>query len=262
MSGLLPYTFTVLRYVHDVVTGEFLNVSVLLSCPEADFIGERTRNTHGRLSAVFPDLDRDGFRTTVASLRRAVSTLRKELKAGGLFSRPADASTLSRQILPFDDSTLQWSPPGGGLTDDPEATLNRLYDRLVARYDETAPSRRSDEDVWRPVRDRLAERKIDARLQETVIRGQDDAIEFRHAWKNGRWHCIQPLSFDLASAENIKEKARKWTGHLAAVRDATEQFTPYFIVAKPQNEHLIDVYQSALSILKKGPIQPEIFTED
>src|SRR3954454_5154533 len=124
MSGLLPYTFTVLRYVHDVVTGEFLNVSVLLSCPEADFIGERTRNTHGRLSAVFPDLDRDGFRTTVASLRRAVSTLRKERKSGVLSRRPADASTLSRQILPFDDTTLQWSPPGGGLTDDPEATLN------------------------------------------------------------------------------------------------------------------------------------------
>jgi hypothetical protein len=262
MSTMSPYTFVVLRYVHDAACGEFVNIGLVLCCPKAGFLGERTKASFGRVAAVFPDLDREGYRAAVGAVRRSVTRLKREIKTADLLRDTWDASTLAKRIVPTDDSSLQWSNMGGGLTDDPNATLERLYNRLVGRYDSGAPVRRSDDDVWRPVRDLLADRNIEEKLTETVIKGQDDIINFRHAWKNGKWHCIQPLSFDLSNADNIKDKARRWTGHLAAVRDVSDQFMPYFIVSKPSDETLEDAYETAISILRKGPVAVEIYTDD
>jgi hypothetical protein len=55
----------------------------------------------------------------------------EELRAkGDLLSAEAVANSL----LPKDDSSLQWSAPGGGITDDPQRTLREVFDRLVGRH--------------------------------------------------------------------------------------------------------------------------------
>ena len=45
------YTFTVLRYVHDITTGEFVNVGVVLHAPKAKFL--RAKTLRIRASASF-----------------------------------------------------------------------------------------------------------------------------------------------------------------------------------------------------------------
>lgn len=158
--------------------------------------------------------------------------------------------------LPTDDSSLQWSPLGCGLTNDAEKTFARLYER----FDDTpSPHRRTDDDVWRPVMERLTQRNLLSRLQEKTIRGEVDQIVFKHAWRNGGWHVYEPVSFDLADAEGIKSKA--WLGHLSAVADDVEPFKPHFIVGAPATEGLEDAYRSALAILRKAPNHPEIYEE-
>lgn len=57
------YTYTLLRYVHDVASGEFANVGVVLLAPEARYAGALCRGTHGRVSRFFPDMERDGFKS-------------------------------------------------------------------------------------------------------------------------------------------------------------------------------------------------------
>ena len=52
-----PYTYTILRYVHDTSTGEFANVGVVLSSPEAHYANAILRPTYGRLSKMFPGFD-------------------------------------------------------------------------------------------------------------------------------------------------------------------------------------------------------------
>jgi hypothetical protein len=39
-----PYTYTVLRYVHDTGTGEFANVGVVLNAPSAGYADEKTKS--------------------------------------------------------------------------------------------------------------------------------------------------------------------------------------------------------------------------
>jgi hypothetical protein len=39
MKNQYSYTYTVLRYVHDVTSGEFVNVGVALHAPQARYLG-------------------------------------------------------------------------------------------------------------------------------------------------------------------------------------------------------------------------------
>jgi hypothetical protein len=135
-----PYTYTTLRYVHDTRTGEFLNVGVVLHVPSTSEMLFRTRMTYGRAKHVFPDLDGEAFRDAMSAIRRALCALTKDAELMGLFGREHDAASIAHRALPADDSTLQWAPVGSGITDDPANTLDRLYVRLVGRYDRISPS--------------------------------------------------------------------------------------------------------------------------
>jgi len=95
-----PYTYTILRYVHDIRTGEFLNVGVVLHVAGASDVLFRTRTTCGRVRSVFPDLDGEVFRDAMSAVRCALSAVTKDAELSGLFGRGHDAASIARRVLP------------------------------------------------------------------------------------------------------------------------------------------------------------------
>lgn len=267
MSDKRPYSYSVLRYVHDVMTGEFINVGIVLFSPEnsktpAILIG-RFRDTIGRIKGAFPTVDRKAFKTTIAAVRRGLTAAEKELKRSDLFANPENVMAFALKIMPYDGSSIQWSPIGTGFGADMTKTLDRLYLRLVSGYDTRSESRRNDDDVWRPVRQAIDDLNIPISLEQKRIIGDVDSVEFQHAWKNGKWHAYEPLSFDYADADTIKNKARRWLGNLTSATSGSlsEPFQAYFIVGRPTNIELLPAYETAIEILKQAPSEPEIFEE-
>jgi Protein of unknown function (DUF3037) len=258
------YSYTALRYVHDVMTGEFVNVGVVLFVPSTATVKVKTRSTIGRIKDIFPDLQRVAFVNAMRTIDRGIKKVSKDCAETSLLSRDVDAGALARMALPSDDSSLQWSPVGGGLTDDVDKTFERLFERLVSRYDAAhSAHRRTDDDVWRPVRAKIAERNIDVELVKKTIVGSTDEIAFEHAWKNGKWHAYEPISLDMADADGIKDKARRWRGHLDAVHDgASEQVKLHLVIGAPSQKSLIPAYENAVKILSSSPFQPTIYSED
>jgi hypothetical protein len=51
-----PYTFSILRYIHDVVSGEFVNVGVVLYVREVQFLGIACVMIYGRISSALAEL--------------------------------------------------------------------------------------------------------------------------------------------------------------------------------------------------------------
>ena len=263
MIGKNAYSYTVLRYVHDVVSGEALNVGVVMHMSTSRFVQARTNKTIGRLRGAFPDLDRQAFVSSMQavdrSFRAIVDRVTTELRLDG----DIDARRLALAVLPNDDSALQWSPAGAGVTDDPDRTFEELYERYVARYVAGTVSRRTDAEIWRPVRDGLAKRGIDIPFEPRTVAGAHDRIEFSRAWKNGRWHAYEPLSMDLANADGIMDKARRWLGHLAAAAEgASERVDLHFLLGRPQDVALHEAYETAKTILEHAPFAAEVVDED
>ena len=258
------YTYSVLRYVHDITTGEFVNVGVALYSREARYASALCRSTYGRLSKTFPGVDGDAFKSLMRFVQSRIEEigdgLKNDLPLEGL---PASVVEVAHAVLPADDSSLQWSPPGSGLAENLSQTLETLFDRLVTRYDERPQQeRRSDDEVWRKYRGSLESRHVLKHLQPKRIAVQDDEVEFQYAWKNGVWHCLEPVSLDLSSADSIREKAHRWLGQVTSVKDAKDEFKVYLLLGEPQQEALRPAFERAVSILHKLPVASEVVREN
>ena len=258
-----PYTYTVLRYVHDTGTGEFANVGVVLTSPAARYTDAILRPTYGRLAKMFPGMDGDHFRRVIRHLQsrfdELAARLREEIDLG---HTPANALELAHSVIAADDSSFQWSPMGGGLAADLPATLESIYQGMVERYDEKPKSEsRSDEVVWRTFRKGLEERKVLSRFHAKVIAVADDEVTFSHAWQNHQWHCMETVSFDLMQPKSIKDKAHNWLGRMTSVKDSPEIFRVYYLVGEPQLEGSRKAFEQALNVLHKTPVPHEIVRE-
>jgi hypothetical protein len=128
----VQYTYTVLRYVHDVVTGEFVNVGLLMHIARQGRVLARTRTTIGRIRCMFPDVDQNAFSSSMEAVKRSIAMVTK--RSTGL-SPDLDAASFARLVVPMDDSSLQWAPQGAGLSSNIAETFERLYSRYIARYD-------------------------------------------------------------------------------------------------------------------------------
>lgn len=263
MSTKIPYTYTVLRYVHDIASGEFLNVGVALLAPQQRFVDALCRTTFQRLKHVFPTLDGDSFKASMRHVNHEFERLQDELRDElQLRDTTGGVMIYAHAVLGADDSSLQWSPMGSGLTDDPERTLEQLYERFVVTYDKhSAAAKRQDDDVWRHFSHELQQRQVLKHFVPKTIAVLDDQLEFKHAWKNGVWHCLAPVSFDLASSDSIRDKAHRWLGQLTSVAQTSEAFKLYFLVGEPTQADLRPAYEAALSILSKAPVDGEVFGE-
>ena len=74
MTEKQAYSYTVLRYIHDVVSGERLNVGVVMHAPAGGFLKVRTRKTVDRLKQAFPDLDDAAFTDANVAWRTVIET--------------------------------------------------------------------------------------------------------------------------------------------------------------------------------------------
>lgn len=268
MTNKAPYTYSVLKYVHDVASGEFVNLGVVLYSPTHDFFRSSMRRTISRIVRFFPDAKARALTRTIRALetsinRRGVS-IKNERAQDMFFEELKDVLDLASKQLPVDDSSLQWSSVSGGLTSDPEKTLDHLFDRLVSRYDEkNKKEARTDDQVWRNFSKALEARNLTSDLRQHEIQAPVDSVCFDHALKNGKWHVLEPVSFDLLDGMSIKRKARQILGEMTILEKSTDDFDVYFLVGTPSHPDVRKEYEVAMSTLSMIPraINAHIYTE-
>jgi hypothetical protein len=76
------------------------------------------------------------------------------------------------------------------------------------------------------------------------------------------WHAYEPISFDLAETDSIKDKANRWLGRVTILADSKERFTLHLLLGSPKESNLQKAYVQAKNILNKIPGKPEIIEED
>jgi Protein of unknown function (DUF3037) len=122
------FQYAILRVVPHVERGECLNAGVVLFSRRLGFLGARTGLDAAALSAVAPDCVPDEVRAHLSALERVA--------AGASDGGPIAALEPSERFhwLTAPSSTIvQPSPVHTGMTSDPAAELDHLFELLVAR---------------------------------------------------------------------------------------------------------------------------------
>jgi hypothetical protein len=128
VSGREDFQYAILRIVPHVERGECLNAGVVLFSRRHGFIGARTGLDAAALAAVAPDCEANEVRAHLSALERVA--------AGASDGGPIATLEPSERFhwLTAPSSTIvQASPVHTGMTSDPAAELDHLFELLVAR---------------------------------------------------------------------------------------------------------------------------------
>lgn len=123
------FEYAVLRVAPRVERGELVNVGVVLFCRTRRFLDVRlelgARQT-AALRALAPDIDLDAVTAHLASIQAIVAG---DASAGPMAQ--LDAPERFRWITSPSSTVIQPSDVHGGMTDDPAASLQELFDKLA-----------------------------------------------------------------------------------------------------------------------------------
>ena len=135
MNGEYTYDYAIIRVFPRVERGEAINVGVILSCPDVEFLEARIEIDPARLLALDATLDLDATR---ASLETIPVICRGGPDAGPIGELPHRSRF--RWLVSPRSTVVQTSPVHTGRTDDPAKTLKHLLDTMV-RVNPSGPSR-------------------------------------------------------------------------------------------------------------------------
>ncbi len=260
------YSYTILRYLHDPSTGEFANVGVALYAPEARYVSALCRTTYQRLSGMFPDINGDAFRSQMRFVQSQFEAFQDRLQAElPLSDVPRSVMEIAHGVLPHDAGSFQWSAPAGGITNDPAASLHKIFVRMVARYDEApVASGRDDNEVRDKLRQQLQQRHIMRYLRPKTITAPHEEVEFPYAHKNGIWTCLDGVSFDLKQPDNIRKKARQWLGLAVGLHKSEERFKLCLLLAEPRQPDARQrkAFHQAIDLLDEIPVEHQLIREN
>ena len=128
MRAEYTYDYAVVRVVPRVERGERINVGVVLSCVDADFLDARIELDEARLLALDPAPDLDAIREGLATITTVCAG---GAKAGPIGALPQRGRF--RWLVSPRSTVIQMSPVHTGRTSDPAAALERLLDTMVRR---------------------------------------------------------------------------------------------------------------------------------
>jgi len=256
-----PYTFSVLRYVHDPVTQEFVNIGVALFSKQARFLSARCAANYGRITKTFGKIDGYRFRQATRYIQDQLQAVGEQFSLSLPFESVPTIEKLLARVLPPDDSAFQFSPSGGGISADLDKTLAELFGQFVEKYSLPESNQRDDDEVWKVYREPLERRSVISYLAPKKIVTPDYEYEFQHSWKNERWHVYEPVSFDLMESTSILDKANRWLGRATNLADSKEKFKMYMLLGEPKGEGLKNAFLKAQNILHKMPCHPEFVKE-
>ena len=121
-----PFTYAILRVVPRIERGERFNAGVVLFCRQRGFLAAKVALDEQRLSALAPDTRASDVRAHLEALANVAAG---DPDAGAIAALPP--SERFGWLVAPSSTIIQSSEVHTGLTGDPEATLDALFEELV-----------------------------------------------------------------------------------------------------------------------------------
>lgn len=120
------YDYAIIRLVPAVERGECMNVGVILFCRTRRFLSTRIDLNEERVYALAPQIDMPLIKQQLGHLKQVCEGKDK----GGPIGQLSQSERFHWLVSPR-SSVIQVSAVHSGLSNDPEAALNELLDKMV-----------------------------------------------------------------------------------------------------------------------------------
>lgn len=261
---LTAFTYCVIRYMPDPGADERLNIGVLVFSKTTAEIYWRFEERYERLSSTFAGFNGKVYRAQIARLGEALASASAASQRPMLHdSRYQSAVDVLTSVISDEGLCLNISKPRSGITDNLRSEMNNIFDRMVVSRRATKPElqHRTDEQLWRSVFEPRLPPDVRAQLQPKTFQTSDVEVSFEHAFKNGAWHVVQPISFDYKTVETVRKRASEWAGTSLGLQNAAELGKIYFVLGAPEDPAVFAAYDKAKRLLDKAPVKHEIIEE-
>jgi Protein of unknown function (DUF3037) len=266
MSAEIKFGYTVLRYVHDITTQEFVNVGVLIYAPENRILRLKCNPELRRVHSLFPSAEPKQLKTLLHQLQEAFDTYAARIAPGSReVSIPDEIMRAAAQVLPKDSSALQWASAGGGYAGSLDTAMEGLFARYVQHHEHVGHGgRRSGRSaVLNPFRKELKESGVLDYLKPRVLKGELESYQFPLSWKNRVYHCYEAVNLNLKKPAEVHARAFEWVGRALDLDHSKEKHSLHLLVAEPVLAELRPAYRDTCDALKKAlPSSAEIVQQD
>lgn len=232
------YTYQLLQYIPDRVSGEFVNVGIVLYSAADRYLKCRTIDRIGRAHYLFPEVNARRFVKSLRQLCDTINDMGEERRSELDFTSDQGLSSITNSVLLPDDSALVFSEENTGIDVDLNVALDDLFMRMVRpELDKEDDEIRQDPEVWtkiyKPYFDKL---HLTSRLEKRKIKTEHTEIEIDLSFMNGHLHIVEPTSFNLTRKTNIKNKVFRINGMLQELGTSSQSITVHLLTKMPNKK--------------------------
>ena len=234
------FQYQVLRYLPDRVSGEFINLGVVVYQPLTNELKAKFYSKTNRLHSFFPSVNTRYISKTVKAIDSFLKNTGTYYSSTMFQDAPASLQEITTKVLPKDDSALFFTETEKILDLNTESVLHDLYERLVIKYvHEADHDTLDDKEVWKQLyKSSFDKYEVTTKLHPATIKTKMDNWNFERTFQNGSLHCFESVSFDLSSDDTIRKKVYTWAGKIAELKTATTAVHLYLLTAMPEKREL------------------------
>ncbi|MDB5293845.1 MAG: hypothetical protein JWL69_5086 [Phycisphaerales bacterium] len=213
----LVCNYALVRFLPYRETGEFVNVGVVVHCPEIDFFDYRlAKGRNSRVRGFFPELDRGVYRAALEAMKKELNRRRNTdvlFTTGRTITDDDVTRGLSafRALLRRRETLVHFAEPGMRVAE-PATVVDELFDTYVNRN--FAKPREYQERVMRSELERwLREWNLRDRYVLDKVVGDDTfhlRLPFVHFDGPRAVKAIKPLDLDRPETTDIYEHGDAW----------------------------------------------------
>ena len=133
ITGAINYQYQVLRYRHDAVSGEFVNIGIAFFDADNRFLQARITEKQERIVRFFGSVSRAFLLSTTKHIEGEFNKIAKRLATDKTLSYMS-ITEITSAILPVNDNGLFFSEVHKGWHFDYQNAFNETYHRLIGKY--------------------------------------------------------------------------------------------------------------------------------
>ncbi len=254
------FQYQVLRYLPDRVSGEFINLGVVVYQPHDKELKALFYTKVNRIHAFFPSVNTRFIAKSMKAIDAYLKKINQEFNKPLFAEQPNEIGEITKQILPKDDSALFFTDTAKMMDVNADALLNGLYERVVLKHvHEADHDTLADKEVWKKYYKTYFDKyKLTEQLKAVSVKTKLDNWQFEHTCKNGALHCFETVSFDLSTDDYIRKKVYTWAGKVDELKTAKEEIHLYLLATLPEKKELQKFIREKLNKQQIGNATIEI----